>query len=67
MSKLLELSKKYGFKVTDISLVVPGTIETSDLQWLLAAGYHLTFNMDSSLGYIAAQEILKCKQKESDG
>jgi hypothetical protein len=65
MSKLLELSKKYGFKVDSKSLIVPGTIETEDLQWLLAEGYHLTFEL-SPLHFIWCERFLKGAQKERE-
>jgi hypothetical protein len=68
MSKLIELAKKYGtFKVTDANLLVPCDIENEDLKYLLAEGYHVTFEVSPAMSFIWCEKYLKGKQKESDG
>jgi hypothetical protein len=65
MTKLLELSKKYGFKVTDSVLLVDATISTEDMTWLIDNGYHLKFEV-SPLSFIWCERYLKGKQKEKE-
>ena len=64
MSKLLDLSKKYGFEVDNNSIIVPANMETEEILWLHNSGYKLTFNL-SPWAYAQAQEIInKSKEKE---
>ncbi len=64
---LIELSKKYGFKVDQKSLIVPGTIETEEMRYLIDQGCHLTFTL-SPLHFIWCERFLKGKQsKEKEG
>lgn len=56
---IIELAKKYGtFAVTDKSLIVPATIETAEIAWLISEGYSLVFEF-SPLVYAAAEEMIK--------
>jgi len=66
MTKLLELSKKYDFKVDAKSLVVPARISSEDAIWLLDNGYHLTFKL-SPLSYIWCEQGLNQFKKEKEG
>ena len=62
MNKLIELSKKYDFKVDGKSLIVPAHISSEDAIWLLNSGYHLTFKL-SPLSYIWCEQYLKKKRR----
>jgi hypothetical protein len=62
MNKLLELSKKYGFKVTDSVLLVDATISTEDMTWFIDNGYHLKFEV-SPLSFIWCERYLKQQRK----
>ena len=66
MTKLLELSKKYNFKVDAKSLVVPAHISSEDIAWLIDSGYHLTFEF-SPLHYIWCERYLNQLKKEKEG
>ena len=66
MSKLLDLSKKYGFKIDAKSLVVPARISSEDMAWLIDSGYHLTFTL-SPLSYIWCERYLNQLKKEKEG
>ena len=66
MTKLLELSKKYDFKVDAKSLVVPARISSEDIAWLIDSGYHLTFKL-SSLSYVWCERYLNQLKKEKEG
>ena len=66
MTKLLELSKKYDFKVDAKSLIVPARISSEDAIWLLDSGYHLTFKL-SSLSYVWCERYLNQLKKEKEG
>ena len=67
MTKLLELSKKYDFKVDakSLSLVVPAHISSEDAIWLLNSGYHLTFKL-SPLHYIWCERYLNLNQLKKE-
>jgi len=58
MTKLFELSRKYNFRVDSKSLIVPATIETDDMAWLIDAGYRLTFEV-SPLAYVWCDRFIK--------
>ena len=66
MNKLIELSKKYDFKVDAKSLIVPARISSEDVIWLLNSGYHLTFKL-SPLSYIWCEQGLNQFKKEKEG
>ena len=66
MTKLLELSKKYDFKVDAKSLIVPAYISSEDIAWLIDSGYHLTFEF-SPLSYIWCERYLNQLKKEKKG
>ena len=66
MNKLIELSKKYDFKVDGKSLIVPAHISSEDAIWLLNSGYHLTFKL-SPLSYIWCERDLNHLKKEKEG
>lgn len=64
---LLELSKKYNFKITQYRLVIPANIETEELAFLIDQGYSLTFQL-SPLSFIWCERFLEgkpTKEKES--
>ena len=65
MSKLLDLSKKYGFTIDAKSLVVPAHISAKDMAWLIDSGYHLTFKL-SPLSYIWCERYLQLKKEKED-
>ena len=66
--ELLELSKKYNFKVDAKSLIVPAHISSEDIAWLIDSGYHLAFEF-SPLNYIWCERYLNLNQlkKEKEG
>ena len=66
MSKLLDLSKKYGFEVDNNSIIVPAHISSEDIAWLIDSGYHLTFEF-SPLSYIWCERYLNQLKKEKEG
>jgi len=66
MTKLIDLSNKYGFTITGKSLVVPARISSEDAIWLLDSGYHLTFKL-SPLSYIWCEQGLNQFKKEKEG
>ncbi len=60
---LLELSKKYNFKITQYRLVVPANIETEELEFLIDQGYSLTFEL-SPLSFIWCERFLEGKRSK---
>ncbi len=55
---LLQLSKKYNFKITQYRLVIPANIETEELEFLINEGYSLTFEVASPWIYPICQEMI---------
>lgn len=57
---IIELAKKYNFKIDRESLHVPAEITTEDLIFLIDAGYHIVFTF-SPWAYPVAQTMIKTK------
>ncbi len=63
MIKLLELAKKYGFRVDQKNLIVPANISTVDLEYLISKGYYFTFEIPPR-AYPWLEKFLESKEKE---